>query len=138
MSETKKCPKCGGNIVQGPGFYECLLCKYCWPFETGEGVLRRQLAAKDKQIADLTRERDEMRAACAAAITSLEVSQNPLVGTKGYITVQACIDTALGHLREPSLSLALRVGAEAADLDQDCDTAIRRYRQAVLKAGKKD
>ena len=35
-------------------------------------------------------------------------------------------------------ALALRVGAEAADLGQDCDTAIRWYRQAVLKAGKKD
>ena len=35
-------------------------------------------------------------------------------------------------------ALALRVGAEATDLGQDCDTAIRWYRQAVLKAGKKD
>ena len=35
-------------------------------------------------------------------------------------------------------ALAQRIGAEAADLDQDCDTAIRWYRQAVLKAGKKD
>jgi len=36
------------------------------------------------------------------------------------------------------VALALRVGAEATDLGQDCDTAIRWYRQAVLKAGKKD
>ena len=35
-------------------------------------------------------------------------------------------------------ALALRVGAEATDLGQDCDTAIRWYRQAVLDAGKKD
>jgi len=35
-------------------------------------------------------------------------------------------------------ALALRVGAEVTDLGQDCDTAIRWYRQAVLKAGKKD
>ena len=35
-------------------------------------------------------------------------------------------------------ALAQRIGAEAADLDQDCDTAICWYRQAVLKAGKKD
>ena len=78
MSETKKCPKCGGNIVQGPGFYECLLCKYCWPFETEADGFRRQLAAKDKQIADLTRERDEMRAAYAAT----EVWLRTLIGSK--------------------------------------------------------
>ena len=87
------------------------------------------LACKDRQRA---------REAAKAAVPAEPADENQNFAAK-YREAQKEIDrlTKLVAALHDDV-LALRVGAEAADLGQDCDTAIRWYRQAVLKAGKKD
>jgi len=89
-----------------------------------------RLAAKDKRIADLTAELRNATASIWDRMAELG---------KAHDTIKSLTrerDGLLAALYDDAL--AQRVGAEAADLGQDCDTAIRWYRQAVLKAGKKD
>jgi len=93
-------------------------------------------------IERLTRERDEAQASPGQPlldeldrlnklVTDLTAKRDNLLAAKSL--EHAAILAALHDG-----ALALRVGAEATDKGQDCDTAIRWYRQAVLDAGKKD
>jgi len=121
MTEQEdKCPLCGAQMLS-------LACPGGCFTATAHEV--DGLACKDRQRA---------REAAKAAVPAEPADENQNFAAK-YREAQKEIDrlTKLVAALHDDV-LALRVGAEAADLGQDCDTAIRWYRQAVLKAGKKD
>ena len=113
------------------------------------------LACKDRQLArakSATEDSDEQVAVVmheqSMVIERLtrelaeahETNRNNVAGHEQQIADLKAVCAACAARREALYddALALRVGAEVTDLGQDCDTAIRWYRQAVLKAGKKD
>jgi hypothetical protein len=127
--------------------------KHCVNVSDGRRLLV-EIDRLNKLVADLTNEKAKNESAEQVAVVmheqsmvierltrelaeAQETNRNNVAGHEQQIAdLKADCATMREALHDDAL--ALRVGAEVTDLGQDCDTAIRWYRQAVLKAGKKD
>ena len=65
MSDEKWPVCCTKNMVSGPGFWECLVCKRRVPHQAEADVLRRQLSSTKTELA-------AAQAACAALVQNCE------------------------------------------------------------------